>query len=160
MRTVRTILMLITLSALAGCAITTPFQGPGYDRGRGVTIAGEHRLVVAVTEAVLRSDRTKRSTFWDYVSKVEASLPEHPGFVGYTLRRQIIGRRAWTLTVWSDEASLDGFVASDTHQAAIREAMVALECADFARFEIDRADIPVTWDRALAALAESGDGCD
>ncbi len=151
--------MLMSLSALAGCAISTPFQGPGYDRQQGVTVAGD-ALVVAITEAVLNGDRSQRSTFWRYVEQVEATLPARPGFVGYALRREIIGRRAWTMTVWTDEASLDGFVQSDAHQAAIRASMGALACANFARVEIERVDVPISWDRALELLA-AGDGrCD
>ena len=152
--------MLMSLSALAGCAISTPFQGPGYDRRQGVTLAGDGRLVVAITEAVLNGDRSQRSTFWDYVGQVEASLPSRPGFVGYALRREIIGRRAWTMTVWSDAASLQGFVESDVHQAAIRSSMGALACASFARVEIERAGVPISWDRALELLAAGADGCD
>lgn len=151
--------MLMSLSALAGCAISTPFQGPGYDRRQGVTLAGDGRVVMAITEAVLNGDRSQRSTFWSYVDQVEATLPTRPGFVGYALRREIIGRRAWTMTVWTDEASLDGFVGSDVHQAAIRASMGALACADFARVEIERGDVPISWDRALALLAAGDDGC-
>ncbi len=152
--------MLMSLSAIAGCAISTPFQGPGYDRRQGVTLAGDDRVVVAITEAVLGGTRAQRSTFWDYVSQVEASLPGRPGFVGYALRREVIGNRAWTMTVWTDAESLDGFVQSDVHQAAIRTSMEALACASFARIDADRAEIPISWDRALESLAAANGRCD
>ena len=150
---------LLSVFALGGCAIATPFQGPGYDRRNGVAIESGDRLVVAMTKAVLKQDRTLRPTFWAYVSKVEASLATRPGFVGYALRREVFGRQAWTMTVWSDEASLAAFVESDVHQAAIREAMGAIDCATFARLEVDRRDVPITWDRALAALAAEEAAC-
>ena len=149
--------MLGLLPAIAGCAISTPFKGPGYDRDQGVTIEGDDKVVVALTEAVLDGSRSQRSTFWDYVSQVEATLPGRPGFIGYALRREVIGSRAWTMTVWTDEESLDGFVRSDVHQAAIQASMEALACADFARATLDQTDIPISWDRALELLAE-GDG--
>ena len=145
-------LALLSLFGLSGCAISTPFQGPGYDRQEGVTIAGEGQVVVALSKAVLRDDGTLRSTFWDYVFRVEASLPEQSGFVGYSLRREILGKQAWTMTVWSDEASLTAFVESDVHQAAIRNALGALSCARFARLEVARDEVPISWDRALAAF--------
>ncbi|MCG8693896.1 MAG: hypothetical protein MI806_22050, partial [Minwuiales bacterium] len=59
------------------------------------------------------------------------------------------------MTVWSDEASLIAFVQGETHQAAIAEGFEALETAGFARFEADRADIPVAWDRAIEILEKS-----
>ena len=126
-------LALLSFLGLEGCAFATGFQGPGYDRRNGVTLPGEGRLVVGLTKAVLRDDGALRSTFWDYVFKVADSLPERPGFVGYSLRREVFGKQAWTMTVWSDEASLAAFVESDLHQAAIRDAMGALACVRFAR---------------------------
>ncbi len=152
-------LALLSTFALGGCAISTPFQGPGYDRRNGVTIAGEGRVVVALTKAVLRDDGALRSTFWDYVLRVEASLPERAGFVGYSLRRELIGKRAWTMTVWSDEASRAAFVQSDVHQAAIGEAMGALACARFARLEVARDEVPIPWHRALALFEDQEAPC-
>ena len=149
---VRMTFLLLSILGLGGCAIATPFQGPGYDRRKGVTIVGKDRVVVALTQAVLHDDGAKRPQFWDYVVQVEATLAERPGFVGYSLRRELLGDNAWTMTVWSDEASLDGFVRSDVHQAAIREAMEALACARFARVEVDRSEIPIAWDRAIGLL--------
>ncbi|MDJ0942566.1 MAG: antibiotic biosynthesis monooxygenase [Kiloniellales bacterium] len=152
-------LALLSVFGLGGCAISTPFQGPGYDRRDGVTVDGEGRLVVAVTKAVLRDDGARRATFWDYVFEVEASLPERPGFVGYSLRRELLGKQAWTMTVWTDEASLAAFVESDIHQAAIREALGALACARFARLEVARDEVPVAWDRALALFEAQAAPC-
>ena len=152
-------LALLSVFSLEGCAFSTGFQGPGYDRRTGVTQTGEGWLVVGLTQAVLRDDGALRSTFWDYVWKVAASLPEQPGFVGYSLRRELFGKRAWTMTVWSDEASLAAFVGSDIHQAAIREAMDALACARFARLEVTRDEVPIPWDRALAVFEAQEEPC-
>ena len=152
-------LALLSLFSLDGCAFATGFQGPGYDRRKGVTLPGEDRLLVGLTKAVLRDDGALRSTFWDYVFKVADSLPEQPGFVGYSLRREIFGKQAWTMTVWSDEASLIAFVESDLHQAAIRDALGALACVRFARLEIARAEVPISWERALALFEDQAAPC-
>ena len=151
----RTIAVLMLL-ALGGCVFATPFRGPGYDAKTGVTAEGTDTVVVALTKAVLRGDRRKRSEFWAHVFAVEKSLSEQPGLIGYSLRTQMFGPVAWTMTVWTDEASLTAFVQGETHQAAIAEGFEALETAGFARFEADRTEIPVAWDRALEALEQSG----
>lgn len=152
-------LALLSLFGLDGCAFATGFQGPGYDRRNGVTLPGEDRLVVGLTKAVLRDDGALRSTFWDYVFRVADTLPERPGFVGYSLRREVFGKQAWTMTVWSDEASLAAFVESDVHQAAIRDALDALACVRFARLEVARAEVPISWERALALFEDQAAPC-
>ncbi len=149
-------LTLVSLVALGGCAFATPFRGPGFDSRTGVTIGTEDKVVVALTKAVLRGDRGKRSDFWTSVSRVEASLAEQEGFIGYSLRREFFGPTAWTMTAWLSEADLDAFVQSPVHQAAIEESSPALQATGFARFAVDRDDLPLAWDRALEILERDG----
>ena len=146
----------LSLLALGGCAIATPFEGPGFDREKGVTLEGPDRVVVAITKAVLQGDSSERSGFWTNVRRVEASLESRQGLIGYSLRRQLFGSTAWTMTVWIDEASLDAFVGSSVHQTAIEQSLPALSQTGFARFEMERDDIPLPWDRAVEILEEDG----
>lgn len=150
------VLTLVSLVALGGCAFATPFRGPGYDSRTGVTIGTDDEVVVALTKAVLRGDRSKRSDFWDSVWRVEASLAEQEGFIGYSLRREFFGPTAWTMTAWLSEEDLDAFVQSPTHQAAIEGSSSALQATGFARFAVDRDDLPLAWDRALEILERDG----
>ncbi|MDJ0951410.1 MAG: hypothetical protein QNJ94_21065 [Alphaproteobacteria bacterium] len=152
MATLRLSVAALCAFVLGGCAISTPFRGPGYDPNKGVTLEGEGKVVVSLTEAVLRADGERRPVFWANVGRVEASLEGREGLVGYAMRRQLFGNQAWTMTVWADEASLIAFVESAAHQTAIREAGGALEAARFARVAIDREDIPISWERALELL--------
>ena len=146
----------LSLLALGGCAIATPFKGPGFDPKKGVTLEGPDRVVVAVTKAVVQGDRGERSGFWTNVWRVEESLETRSGFIGYSLRRQLFGSTAWTMTVWIDEASLDAFVESSVHQTAIEQSLPALSQTGFARVEVERDDIPLPWDRAVEILEEDG----
>jgi quinol monooxygenase YgiN len=50
-------------------------------------------------------------------STVEAQLKQEPGALGYSLRADVFRRRFWTITVWTDEAPLDRFLATAVHQA-------------------------------------------
>jgi hypothetical protein len=83
-------------------------------------------------------------------------LPGRPGFVGYAKRTRLFGNEAWTMTIWADEKSLNDFVESKVHQTAIRESINALASANFARVELKRAEMPLSWDRALQLLAQNG----
>ena len=152
------IAMIAALASLTGCTIATPFRGPGYDPEKGILLDGAETVYVGLTLAVLRNDRKLRSAFWSNVEKVEASFNRRKGFIGYSKRTQVLGNRAWTKTVWIDEASLEAFVHSDVHQTAIRESMKALESASFARIEIKTEEIPIGWDRAIAILEAQNKG--
>ncbi len=154
------LLTILLLFALGACTVSTPFEGPGFDRQQGVAVEGDEMLVVAVTNGELRDGYALRARFWDHVSRVEASLAARPGYVGHAKRRELFGDQVWTLSVWRDEASLEDFVRSETHQTAIREGMPALKTARFARFEMERKDLPITWDRAMTALETSARGYD
>ena len=73
--------LLMSVFSLFGCTVATPFSGPGYEPGKGVTLEGDDPVVVSLTYAELRKDRNLRSTFWEYVEKVETSLQGRPGFI-------------------------------------------------------------------------------
>ena len=148
------------LFTLFGLALATPIQGPGYEPSRGVTAQEVGRIVVAITRARVNRDRAARRAFWSYVDEVENSLVDQPGFIGFSKRRELIGNQAWTMTLWSDEASLNAFVRSPAHRAAMRSAGRLLEGASFVRFGRSVAAGPLKWSEALAQLEESGRGYD
>ena len=152
MRKIGAATLLLALCFISGCDVATPFRGSGYQSEAGVTIGEGDELIVAITNAELSEDDQLRSVFWGYVKKVERSLDGRSGFVGYSKRAELLGSEVWTMTVWTDKASLEAFVRSDEHQAAIREALPALSSVRFARFEVGRAEIPVSWERALTEL--------
>ena len=142
------------LALLGGCAISTPFQGPGYDRSTGVSSdRADGIVIVALTHAVLGKERRN---FDRGVDRVVDSLAQQPGLIGYSLRRELFGNEAWTMTVWRDEASLEDFVRSSTHQQAIRDGAGELAGVNFSRFELPATELPIGWDTALEYLAASG----
>ncbi len=137
----------------SGCAISTPFRGPGYDHDRGITLADAgDRVIVALTHATLSE---RRRNFDDDVDAVAASLAATDGLIAYSLRKELLGNQAWTMTVWRDQAALAAFVASSAHQRAIRRSAGELSAVRFRRFEIERSALPISWDTALARLEES-----
>lgn len=141
---------------LGGCAFSTPFKGPGYARGIGVTLPGEGPVVVALSRANLKPGSAGRALFWEHTSRVNATLDSQSGLVGYSLRRTLDGATGWTMTVWRDEEALRAFMRSEVHRTAITSATVSLNTATFARFTRPRASVPPTWDDALVILERDG----
>lgn len=137
---------LISAIGLSACSVSTPFQGQVF------TEANEKTVYVGITHATLRNDLQSRSLFFDYVKEVEDSLPQNPGFLGFSKRLALFGNDAWTMSVWDDQTSMEAFVRSEPHQRAIRNAMASLTSARFARIEIEAAEAPLTWDEALKVL--------
>lgn len=148
------VLCLAFLPALniTGCAISTPYRGADT----GGDALEDDTVLMVLTHAELAEGTEDASAFWSNVSAVADSLEGRPGFVGYRLRRELFGRNSWTMTVWTDTASLEAFVESDIHQTAIREGWPALARARFARVTLSRSDVPISWARAEALLDATG----
>jgi heme-degrading monooxygenase HmoA len=136
---------------LASCEIARPFAGPGYSKKRGVTLPGAGETVtVGITNAQV--DGATRKVFDDFTQQTIESLPSNDGFIGYSVRSRVLGNEVWTMTVWRDEAALDGFVGSSTHRAAMRQGLSPVIRAKFLRFAVATSDVPPKWDEVLARL--------
>ena len=137
---------------LSGCVVSTPFKGPGYEPGKGVTLADVDTVQVAITHAVLNKDKILRSRFWAHLDNVEITLEDRNGFIGYSKRTKLFGNEAWTMSAWADEESLNAFVHNGAHLAAMQQAMIVLEKVRTTRVSLNKDQIPLSWDKALALL--------
>ena len=144
------------LGVLSGCAIGTPFKGPGYQSGKVTTVTEDDQVLVGLTYVKVGDDRDKNAIFWDHVDRVHKSMEQHDGLIGHVVRRQIFGKKGWTMSVWKDEASLNRFVRSDVHQEAIQSGMPALVETRFARLVVHKDEIPISWSKAEKALEAQG----
>ena len=136
------------VSLLAGCTFATPYrhlQAP--DRS-----ATQRTAIVVLTHVVVDND--KRAPFDEHTRRVIDSLADQPGMLGYSVRRQIFGNEAWTMTVWRDENSRARFVASTVHRSAIAASMPALKSVRTKRLELPLKEIPMEWARALQLLEQ------
>lgn len=57
-------------------------------------------LTVGITHVTLGDDRAKNRVFWDHTLQVIDSLPQHRGYLGHKVRKKILGKEAWTMTIW------------------------------------------------------------
>ncbi|MEL6823720.1 MAG: hypothetical protein AAFP70_18335 [Calditrichota bacterium] len=149
-------LLLISLFGLSSCTISTPFR---YVDEAERDITEKHdSLLVVITYAKTGKDGDKNNAFWDNVSKVYDSMDSQSGLVGYSIRRELFGDQAWTMTVWREEESLKKFVSGAVHLKAMREGTGALADMLFARKRIAVSEIPISWEAAESILVEKGRG--
>ena len=140
------------------CAVSRPFEGPGFADGE-VTVEPEGPFLVAATYA--RPAKSESDAFHDHVDAIQQSLDAmdaDSGLVGYSLRGEIAGRDNWTLTVWTTEEAMMAFVLSDVHLDAMADADTVLEAGTFVHWEeSDPAEIPPDWNRVLDEIDAAPD---
>ena len=75
------------------------------------------------------------------------------GFVGLKLRAQFRRRTFWTVTVWTDEASMIEFVRTDPHRTTMRTFARVMTSSTSARWQV--ADGVPGWDEVARRLDHS-----
>lgn len=138
------------------CTIARPFEGPGFDSDRGVTLKGVgDTVIVGLTTASVK-DGDDHNLFHERADAVFESLDKQEGFIAYSARQTLDGSRVWTMTAWRDEDALWAFVASPVHTNAINDAYDTMNSSTFATIEVPTKDLPLSWDKALELLAKQG----
>lgn len=145
----------IVWGAGAGCAVSSPFRGPAVARWSGrLKLDPGQPVVVALTQARLDPDR--RKPFDRATRRVYGSLESQPGLLAYSVRTRIGAAEVWTMTVWTDEASLDAFLASELHRSAIRDGRASLVGGRTLRQSFPAAKVPLPWKVAEELLEREG----
>ena len=84
-----------------------------------------------------------------YNVRIQRQLRASSGLIGYSLRAQLAAKRFWTLSVWQDEAALQGFVAAPPHVAVMKALAPHMGTTRFIRWTVTGSDLPLQWDDAL-----------
>lgn len=147
--------LLTTSLLLSNCVIGSPFTKS--QQSRTLDLKDEQEVVLAITEATTTGSIFERFIFWRRVSDVNNDLNNNKGYLGGSIRRQVFGSKAWTMTVWLDEESLENFVESRIHARAMREGANALEKSNFHRMRVQWKNLPLTWQEAIQELESSED---
>lgn len=151
---VQIMVFLFVWQSISSCAIATPFQkSPKFDT---IEMTPETIVILALTEVEITGSSADKSTFWDRVTSVRKSLDVMPGYLGGAIRREILGPRAWTQTVWRSEEELDLFVASREHERAMREGAPAVKTSKFYRGRHAWKELPMGWDVVEKLIEEEG----
>ena len=141
------------LLGVGGCRVGYPFRGPGYDAARGEVHPGAGRQVlVVVTRGDIESGSGKE--FANELRAVMDSMNEQSGLVGYSVRKELIGSRVWTKSVWVDPGSMERFVQSSAHRKAMASGAVRKESFIAAAALVDASLIPPDWAEAERMLED------
>lgn len=136
---------------LSGCKVGYPFSGPGYEPALGVTHpAADNRVLVAVTTGQIT--RGSGAAFAEQLREVMDSLPGEPGLIGFAVRRQLVGNRVWTMSVWTDEAALARFLAGPAHREAVRVGGIPAESVSSTTYWLPVEQVPPSWAEAVGQL--------
>ena len=138
---------LVASSLIAGCAISSPQRVPPLAIGE----TGNDTVFVVVTRADIKP--ALRSTFDDVAARVVKALPQQPGLITYSLRREIFGTQEWTMTAWSSAEAREAFGSSLAHREAMKLTSILVKDLDVQRFTIRRDQLPLPWTDALARLS-------
>ncbi len=147
----RSLLTILALAAATStsCVVGTNFRGPGYDPQRGVIAPGAgEQVVMSLTTATLHS--AKRDAFDEHIDTIMGSMDEQPGLIGWSMRTRALGNEVWTMSIWENEDAFLEFVVSDLHENARQAGLPAIKTFRSDYFPIETAEVPVSWDRALA----------
>lgn len=139
---------------ITNCAFATPFAKS--KKVEDLKITPETEVVFAITEVHIQGSSNNKNTFWDRVFSVRDNLESNPGYLGSSIRREVLGSRAWTMTVWKDTESLEAFVYSREHERAMKEGAPAVQKALFYRSKKKWKDLPIPWKEAEALILEDG----
>lgn len=138
---------IISLSFLSGCQIATPFKSVASKE-----LDPNAELLVVVTHA--RLGQQGHGEFYRQTGKVLDSMKGQPGLIGHSIRRTIGGDKAWTMTIWEDEASINAFVRGAAHRTAVRRSNASMTDIDFHRFTIPASQAPLSWKQVFAKITE------
>jgi hypothetical protein len=95
-------------------------------------------------------------TFLRRTRAIQNQLNNSTGLVGYSMRAQIFGKKAWTLSVWENEDALEEFVEKMPHSGVMRDISHQLTGGQrFVRWRIQGSHVPPSWEDALTKIDES-----
>lgn len=135
----------------ADFTIDLPLAGPGYDPEAGL-IDPQAQYLVSTTQAMPRPDALQQ--FGELATAAGMAAAQAPGVVAVSFASEPNCGFARTLTVWRDQASMLSFVVSPEHAAAIDATYDVTLGGRTTHFTIDADQMPVTWDVALAQIAD------
>jgi heme-degrading monooxygenase HmoA len=121
---------------------------PGYSK--------DSNVVLAITYIEIKKDSPDLSKFWDHVFGIHKNMGENPGVLGVSIRKTIFSSKAWTMTIWENESSLENFVENERHRTAMREGRSAIVKTKFYRTTKKYSELPISWDVAEALVEKEG----
>lgn len=137
----------LLLFSLSGYYLTKPYE-QFETHIQNTELKPDTKVLVAITYIEEGSNADQNDLFWENNSAVIDDLENQSGLLGYSVRKELFGNRAWTMTTWRDTASMKKFRRSTYHKKAMNESIDAAQKAGFAKVWVAYARIPLDWEEA------------
>lgn len=110
--------------------------------------------LVMASRLPLRSYR-RMPWFLRLTVSVVRQLEGTDGLVGYSLLAQPLRKTFWTLSAWTDQRALDGFVRAMPHQAVMGKLRPHMGATRFTTWTVPGSSLPISWPAAIERLMGS-----
>jgi quinol monooxygenase YgiN len=107
---------------------------------------------VAMASRFTLTSRRHTVAMLRHALRIRRTLLTAPGALGVSLVARPARGEYWTLSAWADRASLDAFVGTPDHRAAMRRLAPVMADATFTFWPCDAADRPPTWPDARSRV--------
>ncbi len=155
-----TLSLCVVVATVGACTLESPFEGPGYELGTGLTTTAEGPFVASTTDLVLTDREGAQAAFDEHMEVLYEAIKTAPGLVGFSLGLPILSGGGYsTLTVWETEEDMVRWVSSEAHVDAMvdfGENGFAEDTSAVASWSIAAEDMPPTWEQAKAELKKNG----
>ena len=110
--------------------------------------------IVPTSEYLALISYLPRKRYWSIFgfirqsNAIQRQLNDSPGLIGYSLRAQLLSRKAWTISVWQNERALSEFVGRSSHADTMKKISLG-EGRKFVRWKLIGSEVPPNWNEAL-----------
>ena len=135
------------------CTIQTPFQAGVISKAD----IKENLVYLSITEVTLNNNNAENKNFWEGVDSVSDDIKQQNGLIGFSMKKELFGNKAWTYSLWKDEESIEKFIYGRTHKNAMKSGRSAIKNAKFARVKLNANELPISWNRVFELLEIHGE---
>lgn len=90
-----------------------------------------------------------------FALETQRQLKTSPGLIGYAMKATPWSLKAWTISVWENQQSLDNFVRQVPHSTIMQALAPHMGKTQFAQWPVTAREIPLDWRSAKARLHRS-----
>jgi heme-degrading monooxygenase HmoA len=127
-----------------------PLAGPGWDPETGPLEPVQENYVASSTMIMVKPEQM--GLFFELAAGVQTQLEATDGFVAATFANDPNCGWVRTLSLWRDEASMYGFVATGAHAMAMSRTWEVAITGKTVAWPIGASELPPTWAMARAQL--------
>lgn len=114
-------------------------------------LASSALVALSLTHARIHPDQ--RGAFERATLALFRQLSVADGLLMYSIRRELLGDQAWTMTAWTTDAHRARFLASEMHANALLSARESIRSMRSLRHAVPVSDLPLRWGKVLRLLA-------